>query len=476
MQRGSDMPETYVPRKRNKKPRPRRYVLVPVVIIALFIIYVGVQVAVSLSKPVISTYEVTSQKITDSFSTPACCIRKEKLVRLDTDGYVTYFAADGERVGVNSSVYALDKTGSVKQQLEAGSEDVALSDDNYADIKNQIIDYKSSYSDSDFGSLYEFEYDLDNNITELTNASMVEKFTNLASADASLESVKSGEAGVISYWYDDLSDITEDTISDSTFASGRRSMDQVKSNDILKAGSVVYRLVTSDDWKIAIPLSDQQYDLIKDKKYLTVRILRDDLTVNRDVSFVTGSGRHFAVISLHKYMENYIDSRFLDVEVVLDTESGLKVPKSSLVSRRLYSIPEEYAVSGVEHKTGLTFYEKEKNGSLVPLNPEISYYDREKKLYYVSSQDMPPGTVLAKVADSSSAGSGSGGESYTTGESRKFTGVYLINRGYAQFAVVKKLYTGDDFIIAESGTSYGLSPYDHIILDSSSVKEGQIIY
>ena len=55
-------------------------------------------------------------------------------------------------------------------------------------------------------------------------------------------------------------------------------------------------------------------------------------------------------------------------------------------------------------------------------------------------------------------------------------GVYNINKGYAMFRLIDILYEYGDYCIVSDKTDYGVTLYDHIILNGSSVKENDIIY
>ena len=57
----------------------------------------------------------------------------------------------------------------------------------------------------------------------------------------------------------------------------------------------------------------------------------------------------------------------------------------------------------------------------------------------------------------------------------KLQGAYNINKGYAVFRKVEILYQNEEYTIINTGTSYGLSLYDHIALDASAIKENQIV-
>ena len=54
-------------------------------------------------------------------------------------------------------------------------------------------------------------------------------------------------------------------------------------------------------------------------------------------------------------------------------------------------------------------------------------------------------------------------------------GVYNINKGYADFKQINILYQNDEYAVVKSNTRYGLSVYDYIVLDASTVEEDEII-
>ena len=67
-------------------------------------------------------------------------------------------------------------------------------------------------------------------------------------------------------------------------------------------------------------------------------------------------------------------------------------------------------------------------------------------------------------------------ERFQIGQTASLQGVYNINRGYAVFKQIEILDSNDEYYTVKQGTSYGLSVYDHIVLDASMVQEGQILY
>ena len=95
--------------------------------------------------------------------------------------------------------------------------------------------------------------------------------------------------------------------------------------------------------------------------------------------------------------------------------------------------------------------------------------------------DIDSGTAETSAqADTSAsvqpiAQQGNGGL-YQIGAKMPLKGVYNINKGYTVFRKVDVLESANGYSIVKKNTSYGLSTYDHIVLDASQVGDGELIY
>ena len=67
-------------------------------------------------------------------------------------------------------------------------------------------------------------------------------------------------------------------------------------------------------------------------------------------------------------------------------------------------------------------------------------------------------------------------KSYTIGENEALEGVYNINKGYAVFREITVVDENEEYCIVEEGATFGLSQYDHIALDASTVNDQDIVY
>ncbi len=218
--------------------------------------------------------------------------------------------------------------------------------------------------------------------------------------------------------------------------------------------------------------TEERVQELMEAEYVKVKFMKDQYEVWGKVT-VYGhdekEGITFVGLSFTTSMINYITDRFVDVELVLEEDTGLKIPNSSIAQRNFFLIDEDYIVEqGSDKKTGVmrqTFTEDNEITSEFVETP-IYNIDEEEGLYYVDESVLNVGDVLYKE-DSS--------ETLTVSKQASLTGVYNINKGYADFKRIIVLYDNEEYSIVESNTQYGLRPYDYIALEASTVVADQFV-
>ena len=176
------------------------------------------------------------------------------------------------------------------------------------------------------------------------------------------------------------------------------------------------------------------------------------------------------MVTLNDYMSSYSADRMVSFQLVKPVITGLKVPRTSVVSSELYTIPVEYAckpentndVQFFRIPAGKTEYEE--------IAPDISYVD--SKYYYVECSEFQPGDRILKKDGTGKIN----GQEYEIGSKKTLKGVYNVNKGFAVFEVVEILDENDTYCIVQPGTVYGLAVYDHIVLNASTVDEDDLLY
>ena len=167
-------------------------------------------------------------------------------------------------------------------------------------------------------------------------------------------------------------------------------------------------------------------------------------------------------------MVTYVSDRFLDIELILNDETGLKIPNSSIVEKEFFLIEEDYITEGGNGNDSVIrqCYKEDGTISSEVVETSVYSYDENEGMYYVDATILNAGDVLYKT-DSQ--------ETYTVSKRATLIGVYNMNKGYADFKQINILYQNDEYSIVKANTRYGLNVYDYIVLDAASVSDDQFI-
>jgi hypothetical protein len=167
-------------------------------------------------------------------------------------------------------------------------------------------------------------------------------------------------------------------------------------------------------------------------------------------------------------MTNYLNDRFLEVDLKINGVEGLKIPKTSIVEKNFYMVPLEYFTEGGDSgKSGLIVEQYSKNGEVSYQFVPVDIYYEDEIYGYVDTEMFEVGTGI--VSDGNM-------DRFTLTQMNKLTGVYCVNTGYSVFKRIEVLYEDKEYCIIEKNTQSGLSAYDHIALDGSTAVDQAIIY
>lgn len=417
----------------------------------------------------ISPYEVQAGSIVVDNTCEGLALRQEDIVYADGSGYISYYARAGERVAGSSNVYTLDETGQVINTLTASLDGEALDADSLNSLKTSMEAYESSISRTSFSQVYDFKGRMENQILSVMNDRLI------AQADALEEEtggtfnfVKATEAGIIEFYTDGYEGVTKDTFTNDMLDSTSYEKRDLSQADIVNAGDPVYKLVTDETWNIIIPLDDEKLEALADKSSVSIRFLKNNLETTAGIEIMRRDGLAYGVLSLSNYMVDFAEDRYVQVELKLSQIEGLKIPATAIIEKQFYTIPVGYVTTGGDDDSdGFLRETYMEDGSTSTVFVPTTIYETTDEVYYVDCNDFSPGDYIVKP-DSE--------ERYQIGTTASLKGVYNINRGYAVFRKVNILYESGEYCIVEQGSTYGLSIYDHIVLDSKAVKEEEIIY
>lgn len=443
------------------------------IIFGIIFIYIVIRIIISLQSETLSIYEVQNSYIDTNIKADALILRQETLVNSNSSGYVSYYVRDGEKIGKNKTVYTIDETGSVYDKIkDANNEGLTMSDEGLAEVRTRISNFENYFSYSDFQDVYNFRYDIENAVLELTNEAMIEQLTSMDGANnaATYKKVSSTEAGIITYYKDGYENISIDNFKASDTDGSNYKKTTLKTGEIINSGDPVYKLVTSENWNMVIPLTDKQADRLKDKENITINIHNSSKNIRCPVQFTNKEGKTFAIISLDQQMVNFINNRFIDVVIIMEQNNGLKIPNTSITKKKVYKVPIEYLSNGSDSTEKIYFNVKQldEKGDVSIKQKKANIYKKDDKFCYVDPNDFASDAVLVDINSNSTL-------SLTDSKTDEIAGVYCVNQGVATFRYIDIQYEDDEYTIINDNVPYSITWYDRIVLNQSFVKENQII-
>ncbi len=463
-------------RKKSKKViRYRRplQINIGMIIFALIFVYLAFYIYQYQTRVKVRPYEVTEGSIVSDRNFTGIALRDETTEYAQQSGYINYYVREGRRASVGTDIYSMDETGEVLKIMEENESQSLLSDQDLQNVKKTLSSFSTSFSDMDFDQIYDTKYTLDSMVTEYASFNTLNQDEQMAEEmTGRFSQIQSPLSGVISYSIDGFEEKDASQITRADFDRSRYSRSITRAGDQIGQGTPVYKIVTDDKWSLVFPLSETDVADFGDKTSLLVRFPGHDLTTEGAFGMFTGAdGETYGKLDFTKYMVQFISERYVDFQVIMDVAEGLKIPVSAVTEKDFYLVPVTYLTTGGDSdQEGFNKEIYTENGTLTQFVPATIYYSTDEFYYIDTGEDaeIRAGDYLVKP-DSA--------DRFQIGQTASLQGVYNINRGYTVFKQIEILAQNDEFYTVRKGTGYGLSVYDHIVLDASTVTgEDQLIY
>ena len=454
-----------------KRKRKIRWNIGLIIFVVIFV-YILINVIMFLGKKKLSVYKVTEDKITNTLSFTGIAIRDEDLLKTSQSGYLTYYVEEGKRVKKEGTVFTVDKDKKVQDTFAEKVEELQKKADVVDDdeIARKINDYQSVYDDDHFSSVYDLKYDLKNAILNLNESAMkqVIEAVRQTMGSESFQTQKSTSSGDVEFYSDNFDDKKADDIKEKDFDQAVYRVQRYNTADKVKSNTVVARINKNEKWQIVVPLKEEQYRQLKDKESVSVRFLQDQNKTTATIEVKKKGNEYFGYLTLNEYAARYFSERFLEIDVTLDSYKGLKIPNTSIVKKRFYQVPTKYITKGDNSSTDqFAVRSTADDGEVKVEQKTYTIYGKTDKYCYLDPEEVGENVVL-QAMDSN--------ETFLIEKKKTLQGVYCTNRGYADFKPIDIMMQKDDYSIIKSDTEQGVSAYDFIVLDGSTIKENQIIY
>lgn len=446
--------------------RKKPHFNIGIVIFGIILIYLVVTIFTYLTSKHVSVYEVREGSILRDTAYTGLVIRSEQIVASESEGYVNYFSPEGSKVGARTNVYTLSN-----EKLsfrETGSDgQAALSADEQAALLLKIQSYSENSDDAQFRDIYTLKDNIRNMLESKSSQSRQAQLEEMLALNRNgLNVYKAASDGIIMYSLDGFETITPEEISEDMLSKENYKTETMVNNTSVKSGTPLYKLITSDTWTLVISLSEDAAKELSEKKRVKVKFSKDNQMERADFEIRPVSGASLGFLTFHSSMIRYAKERYLDIELILEDESGLKIPKSSVVDKKFYTVPKDYLTQGGNSKDTGILLDTGKDAAEFK-KVDVYYWNQETDMVYLDPLVFEEEAVLVRPESL---------ETYPLKMTKTLKGVFNINKGYAVFKQIEILCESDEYYIVKAGNDYSLTNYDHIALDGDTVTENSVVF
>lgn len=438
----------------------------------VLLIYFAWHAFAYITRPHVRFYEVNMGEMVTDTSYRGMILRDEQVEYTEATGYINYYIREGRHTKVGGRIYSLDDAGSLQELIESEKlADIEVKEENIYNIKRSLSNFISDYNDSQLSDMYDVKYNIVSELADNNLVGSLERLdTLLAEKGITYRWVTSPVLGDVSFVIDGYEGKGVQDIHMSDFETIPETR-TLKSGELVEVQSPAYKVITSQNWSVVFPLTEEEYNEYATSTTLNVKFIAKNLKVRGNYSsYIDSEGNYFGRLDFSKYVARFSTDRFVDFEIEKSNIKGLKIPSSSVFEKSFYLVPMDYMIYS-DNGINKGFYKEvyTENGTEVEfVSPEI--YSSNENYYYIAISDTSPLTIGDYIRKPDSD------ERFQIGETGVLLGVYSINKGYTIFKQIDILSSNEEYYIISTNQKYGLSVYDHILIDPKSYDEGDFIY
>lgn len=475
------------PQKKIVKYRKYTGINVGTVLFGFLFIYMVVCMVLYLTSSHTTPYEVTKGTLSGNYKYTALALKSETIVEAPESGSVIYYAREGTEIGADGAVCSIREgigltgkeesvspdSSSTEETETISGQDVSegaieeLSGTDKKKLRAAISSYSMNFSGQDFQKAYEMKADVESAILDIHAGE--DEYGNSMMTDSGMFNLcRASQPGIVVYSTDNFESVQPEDVTLDMFDMKSYSKENLRLDATARSGQPLYKMITDEAWSLIIPIDSKLASELTDQTSVTIRFLKDSTTASPDVSVIQNGNIYFAKLDMNDSVVRFASDRFLEIELLLNKKTGLKIPKSAIAEKKFYVIPEEYVIydEDNEHEITLIRESYDNSGKTETRYITATVYEKVDDKYYVDINLFSEGDYVIKK-DSNNK--------YRIEETATLQGVYNINKGYAVFREITILADNEEYCIVEEGTTFGLAQYDHIALDADSVSDDQIL-
>ena len=439
---------------------------VGVIIFIIIFIYILATIISYATRTRIPTFEVRQGRILTDHSYVGVAIREEQVVSVDVVGYVYYFHNHLSKIPLGADIIAvspvfipLEEAGVYDNEWEEN----AITNENHAPFIYHTRNFMDSIDLQRFSAVQTFRDDLTHSFRGTDTQVRTARLDDImARTQVDMQVFTSPSDGILVMGLDGMEGLTKNDLSSETFLRNDVETTLFTDQMFLNSGQAAYKLITSENWYIVIQVEEEVAHLLEQLTWARVRFLRDDVLAWATPYLFTNGEEQFVALSLNHSMIRYAEERFINIELILEDQSGLMIPRTAVVEQEFFRIPSQFVVPRYTSQ-GILWRNEE--GEEIFTVTRI-YNSTPEGDIYINPNEVPHGTVLISPDT---------GETLTLSVTETLQGVFNVNHGYAIFRLIHIIAGNEDYYVIEEGNAFSLSNFDFIALIGDSIEDGEIV-
>ena len=423
-------------------------------------VYLVIFLVAALTQKHITYYEVVRGTISGNYRFSALALHQETVVDAERSGQIQYYAREGIKSASGSVVCAIMDSADFRQITY---ENFDPQEEDLTRIRTLMSTFSMNFTPSNFQKTYDLESGITGALSEVTR-----------DQDDDYISIQNRcyapESGFVVYELDGFEETVADNLTPAMFNQNNYQVEDLREDSTVHLGDKIYKLITSENWQMYFPLNEKMASELSGIENIRFRFLKDNRDFAAPFRIISNETGFYGEISMSSSLVRYATDRFLNIELILNKKTGLKIPTSSIVDKTFYRIPEEFAIVNEDTAKEITLKVEQFN---VDHSSTIRYiaanvYSHSDGFYLINKSLLESGDFLLKEDTA---------KRFELGDDQVTTlhGVYNINKGYAVFREVTITDQNEEYCIVKDDNIYGLSAYDYIVLNASEVNVDQII-
>lgn len=342
----------------------------------------------------------------DIISAKGIVVKDEEVYIANSDGFVTYYHNDGDKVNKGLLVADINtdsKTANLKEQIDEIEAAIKLKS-NEKNEKNHASDAKandeksekelqSSILNKNLENVYNIVGQEDNN-TEASASDNKYKDYDLNRLESLKNSLLknlgknklpfySNRSGIITYKIDGLEDKYKYgdvlTITPSSTSPMEYVESDTSKNSNVANGQKLFKIIRNFDYYIAVTVNNEYAKLFEENKYIKTRISsgNDENVVWGLIKKINyGSEQSVLIIYFDEYFYKVYDKRYVDLQLITDIHEGLKIDAKALCEKDGMTGVYVKDVSNIVKFFPVEILGQDKNTAIIYIGDYVSENDR----------------------------------------------------------------------------------------------------